>query len=191
MSKQRSPSEGSEAYGTGSTTSAVEQHHMDDDEDGPPGQPLRKGILRTVGKKQVVNRKVVFNRTENVYVHNATSQPPQGSMEVEYFSNTGSSGGPPPPGSGAVGIQLQPYLAELVQHTRSLQQQHQNYLDSVRAQALQEHTEHAQSLASVVLAVPTSLAMYGVLGPLRILGILPLPSSLARSIPKVSCMSMM
>lgn len=31
--KQRSPSEGSEAYGTGSTTSAVEQTHVDDDED--------------------------------------------------------------------------------------------------------------------------------------------------------------
>ncbi len=31
--KQRSPSEGSEAYGTGSTTSAVEQPHMDDEDD--------------------------------------------------------------------------------------------------------------------------------------------------------------
>ena len=33
--KQRSPSEGSEAYGTGSTTSVVEQPHMEDDEDHP------------------------------------------------------------------------------------------------------------------------------------------------------------
>ena len=31
--KQRSPSEGSEAYGTGSTTSAIEQPHIDDDEE--------------------------------------------------------------------------------------------------------------------------------------------------------------
>ncbi len=32
-SKQRSPSEGSEAYGTGSTTSVVEQPPMEDDEE--------------------------------------------------------------------------------------------------------------------------------------------------------------
>lgn len=31
--KQRSPSEGSEAYGTGSTTSAIEQPHVEDEED--------------------------------------------------------------------------------------------------------------------------------------------------------------
>jgi hypothetical protein len=31
--KQASPSEGSEAYGTGSTTSGVEQPHLDDDDE--------------------------------------------------------------------------------------------------------------------------------------------------------------
>ena len=45
-SKQKSPSEGSEAYGSGSTTSVIEQQHMDEYEDESRGSSRHSRLFR-------------------------------------------------------------------------------------------------------------------------------------------------